>query len=254
MPNVIGKERARSGGSDPRRRPHAQRRRRRNRSPEPGRPRRSTSSRRRAPKQEPGATVTITVGKRAAAPKPKKAQDRMKVAVLAGGRSSEHDVSLRSGAAVARGLREAGHEAVEVTIGRDGGWSAAGGTVELVPGGGPARRRRGLPGPARRLRRGRQRPGAAGVARRPLRRLRRPRLGDLHGQADAEAALRRARGAAGRVRRGRRQRLVGALRAARPAALGEALADGLQRRHHPGREPRRSSTPRSSWRCATTRG
>ena len=60
----------------------------------------------------------------------------MRVAVLSGGRSSEHDVSLRSGAAVARGLREAGHEAVEVTIGRDGGWSAAGGTVELVPGGG----------------------------------------------------------------------------------------------------------------------
>jgi D-alanine-D-alanine ligase len=60
----------------------------------------------------------------------------MRVAVLSGGRSSEHDVSLRSGAAVARGLREAGHEAVEVTIGRDGGWTAAGGTVELVPGGG----------------------------------------------------------------------------------------------------------------------
>ncbi|HEX6152974.1 MAG TPA: D-alanine--D-alanine ligase family protein [Solirubrobacterales bacterium] len=60
----------------------------------------------------------------------------MRVAVLAGGRSSEHEVSLRSGAAVARGLREAGHEAVEVTIGRDGGWSAAGGAVALVPGGG----------------------------------------------------------------------------------------------------------------------
>jgi D-alanine-D-alanine ligase len=60
----------------------------------------------------------------------------MRVAVLSGGRSSEHDVSLRSGAAVTRGLREAGHEAVEVTIGRDGGWSAAGGSVELVPGGG----------------------------------------------------------------------------------------------------------------------
>jgi D-alanine-D-alanine ligase len=58
------------------------------------------------------------------------------VAVLAGGRSSEHEVSLRSGAAVAGGLREAGHEAVEVTIGRDGRWSAAGGSVELVPGGG----------------------------------------------------------------------------------------------------------------------
>ena len=60
----------------------------------------------------------------------------MKVAVLAGGRSSEHEVSLRSGAAVARGLREAGHETIEVTIGREGGWSAAGGTVELTPGGG----------------------------------------------------------------------------------------------------------------------
>jgi len=58
----------------------------------------------------------------------------MRVAVLAGGRSSEHEVSLRSGAAVARGLREAGHEAVEVTIGRDGGWSAPGGSVELEPG------------------------------------------------------------------------------------------------------------------------
>jgi D-alanine-D-alanine ligase len=60
----------------------------------------------------------------------------MRVAVLSGGRSSEHDVSLRSGAAVARGLREAGHEAVEVTIGRDGRWSAAGVAVELTPGGG----------------------------------------------------------------------------------------------------------------------
>jgi len=60
----------------------------------------------------------------------------MRVAVLAGGRSSEHDVSLRSGQAVARGLREAGHEAVEVTIARDGSWSASGGSVELVPGAG----------------------------------------------------------------------------------------------------------------------
>jgi D-alanine-D-alanine ligase len=60
----------------------------------------------------------------------------MRVAVLAGGRSSEHEVSLRSGAAVARGLRDAGHEAVEVTIGRDGRWSAPGGSVELAPGGG----------------------------------------------------------------------------------------------------------------------
>jgi D-alanine-D-alanine ligase len=60
----------------------------------------------------------------------------VKVAVLSGGRSSEHDVSLRSGAAVAAGLRAAGHEATEVTIARDGRWSCAGTTVDLVPAGG----------------------------------------------------------------------------------------------------------------------
>jgi len=60
----------------------------------------------------------------------------LRVAVLSGGRSSEHDVSLRSGAAVAHGLREAGHEAIEVTIGRDGAWRTSGGAVELTPGGG----------------------------------------------------------------------------------------------------------------------
>jgi D-alanine-D-alanine ligase len=57
----------------------------------------------------------------------------MKVAVLRGGRSSEHDVSLRSGDAVARGLEAAGHEALPVTIGREGGWSFRGAPVELLP-------------------------------------------------------------------------------------------------------------------------
>jgi D-alanine-D-alanine ligase len=57
----------------------------------------------------------------------------MRVVVLAGGRSSEHDVSLRSGASVAAGLREAGYEAVEVTIAREGGWRHAGGPVDLRP-------------------------------------------------------------------------------------------------------------------------
>jgi len=57
----------------------------------------------------------------------------MKVAVLCGGRSSEHEVSLRSGEAVARGLEAAGHEALPVTIARDGGWSFRGAPVELTP-------------------------------------------------------------------------------------------------------------------------
>jgi len=60
----------------------------------------------------------------------------MRVVVLGGGISSEHEVSLRSAASVAAGLREAGHETVEVTIDRDGGWSAGGEPVEFAPGAG----------------------------------------------------------------------------------------------------------------------
>jgi D-alanine-D-alanine ligase len=60
----------------------------------------------------------------------------MKVAVLGGGISSEHEVSLRSAASVASGLREAGHETVEVTIDRGGGWTADGEAVTFAPGAG----------------------------------------------------------------------------------------------------------------------
>ena len=56
--------------------------------------------------------------------------------MLCGGRSSEHDVSLRSGAAVAKGLEQAGHEPVQVTIAREGSWSWESGPVALAPGAG----------------------------------------------------------------------------------------------------------------------
>ncbi len=58
----------------------------------------------------------------------------MRIAVLSGGRSSEHDVSLRSGAAVEAGLRDAGHEVESVLIERDGRWSRDGEPIALVPG------------------------------------------------------------------------------------------------------------------------
>ncbi len=58
----------------------------------------------------------------------------MKVAVLAGGRSSEHEVSLASGAAVRAGLQEAGHEPLEVELARDGTWRCDGAEVELRAG------------------------------------------------------------------------------------------------------------------------
>jgi D-alanine-D-alanine ligase len=60
----------------------------------------------------------------------------MKVAVLSGGTSSEHDISLRSGASLAQGLRAAGHEVVEVLIERDGRWLHDGEEVELRAAGG----------------------------------------------------------------------------------------------------------------------
>ncbi len=60
----------------------------------------------------------------------------MKVAVILGGRSSEHEISLQSGASVGAGLREAGHEVVEVLIDRDGRWLARDVEVELRAGAG----------------------------------------------------------------------------------------------------------------------
>ena len=60
----------------------------------------------------------------------------MRVAVLAGGRSSEHDVSLSSGASVGDGLRAAGHEVVEVALERDGTWRHDGDEVALRAAGG----------------------------------------------------------------------------------------------------------------------
>jgi D-alanine-D-alanine ligase len=46
----------------------------------------------------------------------------MRVILLAGGRSSERDVSLASGEAVAKGLHGQGHDVVRIEIGRDGRW------------------------------------------------------------------------------------------------------------------------------------
>ncbi|MFL5958254.1 MAG: D-alanine--D-alanine ligase A, partial [Solirubrobacterales bacterium] len=57
----------------------------------------------------------------------------MRVAVLAGGRSSEHDVSLESGRSIAGGLSDAGHDVTWVEIARDGRWSADGQAVTIEP-------------------------------------------------------------------------------------------------------------------------
>jgi D-alanine-D-alanine ligase len=56
------------------------------------------------------------------------------VAVLAGGRSSEHEVSLSSGGAVRAGLEDAGHDVRWVQVGRDGTWLHEGERVSVRPG------------------------------------------------------------------------------------------------------------------------
>jgi D-alanine-D-alanine ligase len=58
----------------------------------------------------------------------------VRVAVLGGGRSSEHEVSLSSSASVRDGVAAAGHEVVAVLIGRDGTWTHQGETLTLRPG------------------------------------------------------------------------------------------------------------------------
>lgn len=60
----------------------------------------------------------------------------MRVAVLAGGRSSEHDVSLASAQAVREGLEAGGHEVLWVEIDREGHWFAEGERLSVTPGGG----------------------------------------------------------------------------------------------------------------------
>jgi D-alanine-D-alanine ligase len=57
----------------------------------------------------------------------------VRVAVLAGGRSSEHEVSLASARSVRAGLLEAGHDPIDVRIDRGGRWTLDGKRISLEP-------------------------------------------------------------------------------------------------------------------------
>jgi D-alanine-D-alanine ligase len=48
---------------------------------------------------------------------------RLRVAILAGGRSSEHEISVASARSVAEALDPERFEVAEVAIGRDGRWA-----------------------------------------------------------------------------------------------------------------------------------
>jgi D-alanine-D-alanine ligase len=62
----------------------------------------------------------------------------LRVAVLGGGRSSEHEVSLASAASVCEGLARAGHAPLAIEVGRDGVWRREGTEMALEPGRGLA--------------------------------------------------------------------------------------------------------------------
>jgi len=58
----------------------------------------------------------------------------VRVAVLGGGRSSEHEVSLASAASIRDGLAQGGHQPVAIEVGRDGVWRRDGREIAVVPG------------------------------------------------------------------------------------------------------------------------
>ena len=58
---------------------------------------------------------------------------RLRVGVLFGGRSGEHEVSLASAASVIRGLDPEKYEAVPIGITKDGRWLAGGGAQKMLP-------------------------------------------------------------------------------------------------------------------------
>jgi D-alanine-D-alanine ligase len=59
---------------------------------------------------------------------------QFRVAVLGGGRSSEHEVSLASAASVRAGLEEAGYAPIAIDVGRDGVWRRNGAILAVEPG------------------------------------------------------------------------------------------------------------------------
>jgi D-alanine-D-alanine ligase len=59
-------------------------------------------------------------------------QKRLRVGILFGGRSGEHEVSLASAASVIRALNPEKYEAVPIGIAKDGRWLVGGGAIKLL--------------------------------------------------------------------------------------------------------------------------
>ena len=60
---------------------------------------------------------------------------RLRIGVLFGGRSGEHEVSLQSARAVMAALEQAGHEVVPIGITREGRWLVGGDPLRALSSG-----------------------------------------------------------------------------------------------------------------------
>ena len=193
---------------------------------------------------------------------------RTRVALLFGGRSTEHSISCVSAAGVLRALDRDRYEVVPIGITAEGSWlrlpddpeplsprdgrlpvvTSAGGAAGGLGGPGAAGRLRArgrrcrVPAAARPVRRGRHGAGPAGDGRVALRRLGRVRERRGYGQAAHEDAAGGGRADGGSLRRapgrsGPRRTRPGA---ARPAGLRQARAWRVEHRDQPGRRVGRS--------------
>ncbi len=152
---------------------------------------------------------------------------RLRVGVIFGGRSGEHEVSLASAASVIRALDPAQYEVVPIGITKDGRWLAGSTAQKMLPevlrtgqhvmlsaepnaaalvplektGSEFAARGRGFSGAARHVRRGRHGAGPAGTGRAAVRRLGRAGLGGGHGQGHRQEAFHPRGPAGGRFHR-----------------------------------------------------
>src|SRR5271154_5413363 len=61
-----------------------------------------------------------------------RSQKRLRVGILFGGRSGEHEVSLASAASVIRALNPGKYEAVPIGIAKDGRWLVGSGALKLL--------------------------------------------------------------------------------------------------------------------------
>ncbi len=184
---------------------------------------------------------------------------KLRIGILFGGRSGEHEVSLLSAASILKAIDRKKYEVVPIGITKQGQWVTSGEAQHLLTGEskpapvlqkkatsqsiqlsasadlaqqtGPLTQQLDVifPRPPRHLRRRRHHPGPLRTSRHSLRRLRRPRLRHRHGQGRHEAALRRRQPPADPARSPHPQRMEGRRQTLHPPHRKNSHLPGLRK-------------------------